>query len=195
MKFGLETLATEGEHDARIIAVQDLGIVKGQFRAEKKLTISFEILDQPDENGDSPVTHCWYAQKFSSASALGKLLDDMGYARDGKDFDMNCLCGQPLRVSIQHSRCGKFANVTHVIEEAKYKNRAKNRIPPICQGKYKGDDCFNEPDSYLEKFCNVCKYNPTPESPAVSMCCAEGDCTNSPESGSSFCYRHVGVTL
>jgi hypothetical protein len=35
LKFGLDELATEGEHAARIVAVKELGIVKGQFRSEE----------------------------------------------------------------------------------------------------------------------------------------------------------------
>ena len=32
LKFGLDELATEGEHAARIVAVKELGIVKGRKR-------------------------------------------------------------------------------------------------------------------------------------------------------------------
>ena len=52
LKFGLDELATEGEHAARIVAVKELGIVKGQFRSEEKVRITFEMLDRPDANGD-----------------------------------------------------------------------------------------------------------------------------------------------
>jgi hypothetical protein len=81
LKFGLDELATEGEHAARITAVKELGVVKGQFRSEEKVRLTFEMLDQPDANGDYARVVMTYAAKVTKGSHLGRLLDDMGWTR------------------------------------------------------------------------------------------------------------------
>jgi len=117
LKFGLEEMATEGEHLARIVTVNELPQQKGQFRTEDKVKIIFEMVDQQDANGDYATASNLFALKTSKGSALGKFLDDMGWPRNGKDFNIQWLVGEELRVNIQHACDGKFANVTHVIKD------------------------------------------------------------------------------
>ena len=117
LNFGLEEMATEGEHLARIVTVNELPQQKGQFRTEDKVKIIFEMLDQPDANGDYARASNIFALKVSRGSRLGKFLDDMGWPRDGKPFNIQWLVGETLRVNIQHACDGKFANVTHAIKD------------------------------------------------------------------------------
>src|ERR1700687_3792334 len=118
LRFGLDEMATEGEHAARIVTVSELGMVKGQFRSEEKVKIIFEMLDQQDANGDCAKVSMMYAMKATKGSHLGKLLDDMGWPRNGRDFDIQWLVGETMHVNILHNKDGKFANVTHVIKDS-----------------------------------------------------------------------------
>jgi len=183
LKFGLDELATEGEHAARIIAVKELPQQKGQFRTEDKVKITFEMLDQPDANGDHARASMTYAMKVTSGSHLGRLLDDMGWPRNGKHFDLQWLIGETMHVNIQHNKDGKFANVTHVIKDPAVTRSPKGVISNKCDGD--NGQCMNP--CYGERFC--WKHNSiAPE----CLTCADGDCTNNPEPGSKFCYRHRG---
>jgi hypothetical protein len=149
LKFALDELATEGEHTARIIAVKELGIVKGQFRSEEKIRITFEMIDQPDANGDFAKVSMTYALKATKGSHLGKLLDDMGWARDGKEFNIQCLLNETLRVNIQHNRDGKFANVTNVIPTEGYVRTV--RFASQCDFSEHSQQCV---EFTYERFCS-----------------------------------------
>jgi len=117
LTFGLDELATEGEHAARIVAVKELGVVKGQFRSEEKVRIMFEMLDQPDANGEYARVVMTYAAKVTKGSHLGRLLDDMGWSRNGRDFNIHWVVGETMHVDILHNKDGRFANITHVIKD------------------------------------------------------------------------------
>jgi hypothetical protein len=182
--FGLDELATEGEHAGRIVAVKELGIVKGQFRPEEKVKITFEMLDQPDANGDYARVSMTYAAKVTKGSHLGKLLDDMGWTRDGKTFDLQWLVGETMLVNIQHSKDGRFANVTHVIKDPAlvrgYKRPCtwtgcKEFVNPCVDAEVKTGRCYQHCYTGPDNPINVCE---------------DGDCTNTPVAGSKFCYRH-----
>jgi hypothetical protein len=183
LKFGLDELATEGEHAARIVAVKELGIVKGQFRSEEKVKITFEMLDQPDANGDYASVGMTYAAKVTKGSHLGRLLDDMGWTRDGKTFDLQWLVGETMHVNIQHNKDGRFANVTHVIKDPAIVRAPKGVTSNKCDGN--GGKCPNL--CYGERFC--WKHNSIA---AECLICEHDDCTNNSTPGSKFCYRHGG---
>jgi hypothetical protein len=149
LKFGLDDLATPGGHDARIIAVEDLGRIQWKYGKEHAVKITFEITDQKDANGDFAIVTMKYSLKMSANSTFGQLLDGMGYRRDGKDFNLDCLLNETLRVNIQHNRDGKFANVTHVIPESGYVRPV--RFAAQCDFYVHGQQC---PELTYERFCS-----------------------------------------
>jgi hypothetical protein len=148
LKFGLDDLATPGDHDATVIAVKDLGLVQWKYGKEHAIKITFAITDQRDVNGDPAIVTMKYSLKMSANSAFGQLLDGMGYLRDGKDFNLDCLLNETLRVNIMHSRDGKFANVTRAIPKLGY-------VRPVrfaCQCDY--FDCGQQCAEFTyERFC------------------------------------------
>ena len=150
LKFGLDDLATPGDHDARIIAVQDLGRIQWKYGKEHAVKITFEITDQRDMNGDPAIVTMTYSLKTSANSAFGKLLDGMGYKRDGKDFNLDCLLNETLRVNILHNRDGKFANITRAIPKPGYVRPV--RFASQCDSYGYGQQC---PEfAYSERFCS-----------------------------------------
>jgi len=190
LTFGLDELATEGEHAARIVAVKELGIVKGQFRSEEKVRITFEMLDRPDANGDLARVNMIYAAKATKGSHLGKLLDDMGWPRNGRDFNIHWLVGETMHINIQHNKDGRFANVTHVIKDPAIIREYRRPCP------WTGCKEFVNPHDDAEVKAGRCYLHCylKPAAPIAPEClvCEHGDCTNNPTPGSKFCYRHGG---
>jgi hypothetical protein len=124
MKFGLEMKPTEGVHEARIVSVKELPKQitafkrpDGTFRIEDKVQIVFEMMDQQDGNGEFAQTKMTWTAKTSSKSHLGRFLEDMGWPRNGMDFNVQWLKGETLHVNIKHSKDGKFADITHCIKD------------------------------------------------------------------------------
>lgn len=148
LKFGLDDLATPGQHTARIIAVADHGVIAWKYGKQHAATLTFEIADQKDVNGDPAIVSMKYSLKMSANSAFGQMLDGMGYKRDGKDFNLNCLLNEILRVNIEHNRDGKFANVTHVIPQPGYVRPV--RFASRCDFHDCGQQC---PEFTYERFC------------------------------------------
>jgi hypothetical protein len=148
LKFGLDDLATVGDHDARIVAVKDLGTVPWKYGKEHAVKITFEITDQSDVNGDPAIVTMKYSLKLSANSAFGQLLDGMGYQRDGKDFNLDCLLNETLRVNIMHNRDGKFANVTRAISKPGYVRSV--RFASQCDYFDCGQQC---PEFTYQRFC------------------------------------------
>jgi hypothetical protein len=149
MRREVNELATEGEHEARITDVKDLGIVKGKFRPERKVQVTFTMLDQEDCT-DTPVKiRMQYAAKCGPQSALGKLLDDMGYDLSGGiEFELeHLLVNETVHVNVQHNRDGTFANVTHVVKDPAVTRDVKDRWQ--CAALHKGgpERCFNSRES------------------------------------------------
>ena len=156
MRREVNEVATEGEHAARITAVKDLGIVKGKFRSERRVQVTFEMLDQKDCTGTQVQVRMQYTAKCGPQSALGKILDDMGYdLSGGVEFELeNLLVNETVHVNVQHNHDGKFANVTHVIRDPAVIRDVKDRWQ--CAALHKGgpERCCNGRESG-SKFCGI----------------------------------------
>ena len=200
MKFGLEMKPTEGEHAARIFSVKELpqqitGFKNpdGTFRVEDKVQIVFEMLDQQDGNGDFAQTKMTWTAKSSPKSHLGRFLDDMGWPRNGRDFNFQWLVGETLHINIRHSKDGKFADVTHAIKDPAIVREYRRQcswtgctefVNPHVDAEVKSGRCYRH-----------CYLKPAAPSAPIAyehVICEHDDCTNNPTPGSKFCYRHGG---
>jgi hypothetical protein len=117
------TPASEGEHNAVLVDIVDLGIVKGfDERPTHKVRLVWEI-EEKNDKGQQLVVSKTYSVSMHERATLRK---DLKGWRGGKDFtaeelaafDLESILGASCRVTIQHNeRAGNvYANVTSVLK-------------------------------------------------------------------------------
>ena len=135
----MHQLPTEGEHEVMIVDFEDLGVARWKYQEEHRLKITFETLDQAI--GRKPIRFTQtYAKRFKSSKAHNKskllrLIEDMGFVWNYGEFDTDWLLGQRLRVLIQHSKGGQFANIVYVFKDPNVvrENRCLLKTPKKCE--------------------------------------------------------------
>jgi hypothetical protein len=125
----------EGLHEAELLAVRDLGLVKGYDGVLKPKVKLIWRLGSTGATGRPLQVHQTLNSSLHPQSALSKVIADiLGKAPDpGADFELNALIGAKVELLIKHNRSeatGRvFANVAQILRHAS-SVPARSQPPP-----------------------------------------------------------------
>lgn len=127
-------VATEGLHNAKIVRVEDLGLVEGNFGTKDKVRIVFEMVDQKDKEGKFVEVWMSATKSLHEKSTLGKFLNSLKISAKG-EFDLNNIVGKKLQVVISHNeKEGRtYANIATVIPVRQAGQAAPVAPPPAVE--------------------------------------------------------------
>jgi hypothetical protein len=112
-------IVDEGECNAVLGAVQDLGEVMGQYGMRPKVRLVW-VSDQCDSEGNQKIVLQSVTNSLHEKSTLGKVVKAMtGYQPpDNGEFDLEPLVGKQQKLVIEHSDSDgrTYANVTMVLK-------------------------------------------------------------------------------
>jgi hypothetical protein len=104
--------ADAGLHNVKIIGIEDLGLVEGNFGAKEKILVKFEVLDQQGADGANLEIWGRFTKSTHEKSMLGKLLAALKITPDDV-FDTDDLIGARLQIVAVHNvtSSGTYANI------------------------------------------------------------------------------------
>jgi hypothetical protein len=116
-------IVDEGEANAVLAAVQDLGDVTGQFGTRPKVRLTW-ITDQVASDGREKIVMQSVTNSLHEKATLTKIVKAMtGHTpSDDEEFDLETLIGRQQRLVIEHAEGSEgrtFANVTMVLKPTK----------------------------------------------------------------------------
>jgi hypothetical protein len=116
------TPAPEGAHLSRLISIIDLGLQEdswqGQVNVRRKVRLTFELVNEPMEDGRPFVVSKEFTLNFGDKSKLKPVLEAVNGSKLGKNFDLGSLLGSPCLVQVQQDTSttsgNKYAKLVNV---------------------------------------------------------------------------------